>query len=64
MDWSMISGISTAFMALVILITASFVVLQLIEISRSRRVTAFMSLSQFLQREEIREARSILIRTS
>jgi len=64
MDWNMISAISTAFMALVILITAIFAVLQLREISRSRKVTAFMNLSQFLQREEIREARRILIGTS
>ena len=64
MDWNTISAISTAFMALVILITAIFAVLQLREISRSRKVTAFMNLSQFLQREEIREARRILIGTS
>ena len=64
MDWNMISAISTAFMALVILITAIFAVLQLREISRSRKVTAFMNLSQFLQREEIRRARRILIGTS
>ena len=64
MDWIMIGAISTAFTALVILITAILAVLQLSEISRSRKVTAFMNISQFLQREEIREARSILIRAS
>jgi len=61
MDWNMISAISTAFMAFVVLIAAILAVLQLREISRSRAVSAFMELSRFLQREEIRKARGILI---
>lgn len=61
MDWNIVSAISTGFMALVILITAIFAVFQLKEIVRSRKVAAFTNLSQFLQKEEIREARRILI---
>ena len=64
MDWNVIIAISTAFMALVILITAILAVLQLREISRSRKVTAFVDISQFLQREEIRDARGTLIEAS
>jgi len=61
MDWSMIGAISTACMALVILITAIFAVLQLREITKSRKVAAFMTLSQFLQQDEVRKARRTLI---
>ena len=57
----MLSAVSTAFTALVILITAILAILQLRENSRSRKVTAFISLYQFLQQEEIRKARGILI---
>jgi len=64
MDWNMIGAISTASMAVVILCTAIFAVLQLKEVSRSRKVTAFMNLSQFLQQQEIREARGALIQAS
>lgn len=61
MDWNMIGATSTAFMSLATLITLIFAALQLKEISRSRKVTAFMDLYQFLQREEIRKARGVLI---
>jgi len=61
MDWGMVSAISTAFMALVILITAVFAALQLKQVSKSRKAETFMELSKYLQREEIREARRILI---
>jgi len=64
MDWNMITAISTASMALIILVTAIFAVLQLWEIKRSRKVTAFVSLSQFLQEEATRKARGILIGAS
>jgi len=61
MDWNMLGAISTALMALVIIATAIFAALQLKEISKSRKVDTFMRLFQYLQREEIREARRILI---
>ena len=64
MNWDMISAISTAFMALVIFITAIVAARQLKEISKSRKVDTFMRLSEYLQREEIREARGTLISTS
>ncbi len=64
MDWNMITAISTASMTLIILATAIFAVLQLREIKRSRKVTAFVSLSQFLQEEATRKARGILIDAS
>jgi hypothetical protein len=61
LNWSMVSAVSAAFMALVILTTAILAVLQLREVSRARKATAFADISQFLQREEIRKARGILI---
>lgn len=64
MDWYMFGAWSTAFMALAILITAIFAVLQLREASRSRKVAAFTDISQFLQREEIRKARRTLFEIS
>ena len=64
MDWNMITAISTASMTLIILATAIFAVMQLREIKRSRKVTAFVSLSQFLQEEATRKARDILIKAS
>ncbi len=64
MDWVMFGAVSTVSMALVILITAILAVLQLREVSRSRKVTAFTDISQFLQREEIREARRTLFEIS
>jgi len=64
MDWNMITAISTASMTLIILATSIFAVMQLREIKRSRKVTAFVSLSQFLQEEATRKARDILIKAS
>jgi hypothetical protein len=61
MDWGMVSAISTAFMVLVILATAVFAALQLKQVSKSRKAQTFMELSKYLQREEIREARRVLI---
>lgn len=61
MGWNMISAISTAVMAFVILLTAPFAIRQLKEASRSRKLAAFANLGQFLQREEIRKARGALI---
>jgi len=60
----MITGISTVCATLVILFTAIFAACQLREISKSRRFTSFMNLSQFLQRDETRKARGILIALS
>lgn len=64
MDWIMIGAISTAFTGLVIVITATLALLQLNEVSKSRKITAFMNICQFLQSEDIRRARGILIKTS
>lgn len=64
MDWNMITAISTASMVLIILVTAIFAVMQLREIKKSRKVTTFISLSQFLQEEATRKARGILIGAS
>jgi len=64
MDWNMITAMSTASMALIILVTAIFAVFQLREIQKSRKVTAFISVRQFLQEEGTRRARGILIAVS
>lgn len=64
MDWNMITAISTASMVLIILVTAIFAVIQLREIKKSRKVTTFISLSQFLQEKDTRKARGILIGAS
>ena len=61
MDWNMITAISTASMALIILGTAIFAVFQLREIQSSRKLSAFISVRQFLQEESKRRARKILI---
>lgn len=61
MDWD-ISAIATVSMSGVILATAIIALGQLREIQKSRRSDAFTNLVQFLQREDIREARRILIR--
>ena len=60
-DWNIITAISTAFMGLVILVAAIVAVRQLKEIRRSRQLDAFTNLIQFVQREDIREARAILM---
>ncbi len=59
--WSMVSGLSAAFAALVILIAAIIALLQLNEIRKARRVDALVNLVQFLQNEDTRKARGILI---
>jgi len=64
MEWNMITSISTAIMALIILFTVIFAVFQFREIHRSRKVTTFISVRQFLQEEVTRRARGILIRVS
>ena len=64
MDWNMITAISTAFMALVIVVTAIFALLRLREVIRSRAITAFVSLSQFLQEDATRKARDFLFKSS
>lgn len=68
MVWNMVDAISTAIIALltaamglVILTTAIFALLQFKEILKSRKFTVFMNLSEFLQREDIREARGTLM---
>jgi hypothetical protein len=60
-DWNMIIAIATAFSALVILGTAIIAIKQLKAIKKSRQLDAFTNFIQFLQREDIREARRVLI---
>ena len=62
MYWNMVIAIATAFMALVILITAIFAIFQLREVVMSRKVSAFISVCQYLQKEDARKARDILIK--
>lgn len=64
MDWNMVGAISTGATGLIILVSALFVWWQLKEIRRSRSLTAYMKTWQFLQREDVREARDILINAS
>ena len=59
--WNIITAISTAVMAIAVSVTVAFVIKQLKAIQRSSQLDAFTNLIQFLQREEIREARGILI---
>ena len=61
MIWDMIGAISTAFMAFVIFVAAFIAVWQLCEMRKARQLDAFINLIQFLQREDIREARRVLI---
>lgn len=64
MNWEMISAISTAAMTLIILFTAFYAAFQLREIKKSRKLTAFVSLSEFLQEESTRKARGVLLKSS
>jgi len=61
MIWEIIVAVSTAFSALVILITAIFAVWQLNEMRKSRQLDAYINIVQILQNEEIRGARRTLI---
>ncbi|HEC92311.1 MAG TPA: hypothetical protein ENI51_04860 [Candidatus Atribacteria bacterium] len=66
MDFNIIGNFlsSSAFVSLVLLVTAVIALWQLREISRSRKVTAFLELYKFLQDENFRTARRTLIRLS
>ncbi len=61
MCWEGISAISTAFSALVILLTALFAVWQIIEMRNSRKFDAFINVQQILQNEDTRAARNMLL---
>lgn len=62
-DWTRISEISTFFMALVVFVGGILSVLQFRKLSRSGTATAFTDILQWLQREDIRQARRYLMST-
>ncbi len=61
MDWVIVSAVSTAVMTFVIFLASIAAICQLIELRNSRQLDAFINLIQVLQKEDIREARRILI---
>jgi len=59
--WNIITAISTAVMAIAVSVTVGFAIKQLKAIKKSRQLDAFTNFIQFLQQEDVREARRILI---
>ena len=59
-DWNMVSAIALSISAVIFCITAIFSMIQLFEMKRSGKATAFIGFYQLLQEEETRQSRRIL----
>ena len=61
MDWQVTANIATTVAMIVAIPATAFALLQLLEMKRSSRLSAFLAVVDFLQAERVREARRILI---
>jgi len=62
MNWIIITALATVIMAISIIFTSIFAIFQLREIKKARKFDAFLNISQFLQREDIRKSRVSVLR--
>jgi len=64
LNWDALTAVSTALSTIIIFVTAIVVFRQLREMKRATVATAFSSIAGFLQSEEVRNTRRVLMRIS